>query len=674
MAFSKARRLSDLVSSTGEISSFVDASITHADLHTNMDLTGKTVLVSTQTASDNDTSAASTAYVTTAISNLVDAAPGALNTLNELAAALGDDAAFSTTVTNSIATKLPLAGGTLTGALTGTSAAFNSGGTNIVATFTSTDGLGGIQLADDTGNVELVANGNNFEVRNAGGSATMVVENGGHVGIGTSPTHKLHVLSTDNKSFLLDRNTGNEPANLNEFSNFYSLSIKNRASGSYLNFGGNSAQTKIQATDGAGTAAAKHISLQPYGGNVGIGLVAANPATTLHVYHPSSHAEIRVATSGSSDSLVPALSINNTAVEWSIATKADNNLHFRENTDSYSTKMLIKDGNGFVGIGGGTANNPRYNLTVAGDNSTAIGIALDNASGSSTLDIAALGSGYGNHQAAAGEVWFYSPDNINIGGATGNTNDIKFIANNTVNMRIKGDGTGVDINQLAKVERNVNGSGTTSVEEILTVSRIGGASSNAQREAAISFFDSANSTYTAMITGVRTSPSGNYDGGLSIYTNSHSQNGNATSISEMVSGKAVHFGPTQSTEFFGDVYITNTNGKFQQNGVGRETKGGYVNGNATVSYTVTHTSASSMHIRCAMQHYGIMTSYGCARDAVCGNGTGGIYFVLDTSHTSATSGSWSINRVSSTEITITKNAGNYVGGGYYYIIVEGATL
>jgi len=46
---------------------------------------------------------------------LVDSAPGTLDTLNELAAALGDDANFSTTVTNSIATKLPLAGGTMTG-------------------------------------------------------------------------------------------------------------------------------------------------------------------------------------------------------------------------------------------------------------------------------------------------------------------------------------------------------------------------------------------------------------------------------------------------------------------------------------------------------------------------------------------------------------------------------
>ena len=72
----------------------------------------------TQSASDNSTKIATTAYVETAVANLVASAPAALNTLDELAAALNDDASFSTTVTNSIATKLPLAGGTLTGALT----------------------------------------------------------------------------------------------------------------------------------------------------------------------------------------------------------------------------------------------------------------------------------------------------------------------------------------------------------------------------------------------------------------------------------------------------------------------------------------------------------------------------------------------------------------------------
>ena len=45
---------------------------------------------------------ATESYVTTQISNLVDGAPGALDTLNELAAALADDANFSTTITNLI--------------------------------------------------------------------------------------------------------------------------------------------------------------------------------------------------------------------------------------------------------------------------------------------------------------------------------------------------------------------------------------------------------------------------------------------------------------------------------------------------------------------------------------------------------------------------------------------
>ena len=57
----------------------------------------------TASAGTNTTQIATTAFVTGAVSDLVDGAPGAINTLNELAAALGDDANFSTTVTNSIA-------------------------------------------------------------------------------------------------------------------------------------------------------------------------------------------------------------------------------------------------------------------------------------------------------------------------------------------------------------------------------------------------------------------------------------------------------------------------------------------------------------------------------------------------------------------------------------------
>jgi hypothetical protein len=61
--------------------------------------------------------AATKAYTDLQITNLIAAAPGALDTLDELAAALGDDASFATTVTNSLAAKLPLAGGTMSGAI-----------------------------------------------------------------------------------------------------------------------------------------------------------------------------------------------------------------------------------------------------------------------------------------------------------------------------------------------------------------------------------------------------------------------------------------------------------------------------------------------------------------------------------------------------------------------------
>jgi hypothetical protein len=71
----------------------------------------------TAAANTNTTQVATTAYVQTEITDLIAAAPGALDTLNELASALGNDASFSTTVTNNLATKLPLAGGTMSGAI-----------------------------------------------------------------------------------------------------------------------------------------------------------------------------------------------------------------------------------------------------------------------------------------------------------------------------------------------------------------------------------------------------------------------------------------------------------------------------------------------------------------------------------------------------------------------------
>ena len=89
------------------------------------------VLAHTHAQSENSNKIATTSYVRTAVSNLVDSAPGTLDTLNELAAALGDDANFATTTTNSIATKAPINNPTFTGTVT----AGTIDGTNLTLDF-----------------------------------------------------------------------------------------------------------------------------------------------------------------------------------------------------------------------------------------------------------------------------------------------------------------------------------------------------------------------------------------------------------------------------------------------------------------------------------------------------------------------------------------------------------
>ena len=137
------------------------------------------VTATTQSASDNSTKVATTAYTDTAISNLVDSSPSALNTLNELAAALGDDANFSTTVTNSIATKMPLAGGTFTGDVT-----FTGDSANIV--FDKSDNA--LEFADDVkatfgGDLEVYHNANGSFISHEPTSAKLFIQTNSTAGI-----------------------------------------------------------------------------------------------------------------------------------------------------------------------------------------------------------------------------------------------------------------------------------------------------------------------------------------------------------------------------------------------------------------------------------------------------------------------------------------------------------
>ena len=117
------------------------------------------ILLTTPAASSNDVTPATTQYVTTAINNLIDGAPATLNTLNEIAAALNDDAALNTTLTNAIAAKLPLAGGTMTGALT-----INSGTANTSLTTSSSDAANWMTMTDPSGSIFFGNSGANYQL------------------------------------------------------------------------------------------------------------------------------------------------------------------------------------------------------------------------------------------------------------------------------------------------------------------------------------------------------------------------------------------------------------------------------------------------------------------------------------------------------------------------------
>ncbi|GJL37064.1 hypothetical protein TUM17576_38840 [Enterobacter hormaechei] len=88
----------------------------------------------TAATSTNTTQIATTAFVQAVIAQLIASSPATLDTLNELAAALGNDPNFATTMTNALALKAPLASPALTGAPTAPTAAASTNTTQLATT------------------------------------------------------------------------------------------------------------------------------------------------------------------------------------------------------------------------------------------------------------------------------------------------------------------------------------------------------------------------------------------------------------------------------------------------------------------------------------------------------------------------------------------------------------
>ena len=280
MAFSKNRRLADLISADGTSfitsSHITDTSITPTDLHSTLDLTGKTVTVATASAGDNDTTVASTAFVSTAVSNLVASAPGTLNTLNELAAALGDDASFSTTVTNSIALKAPIASPNFTGnvgigtASPGADLAFGSSNAGI---WLNNDGSNPFGIDTVSGELRLFTGNSAAYQMKFGKMATdgttftshLTIgddgSNRGNVGIGTdTPATGLHVVTVGGTTPFRVQGGGNSGVNIME-----------------VGYAGGSAGANFILDDN---------------GNAGIG--TNSPGTRLHISKDGGNAEVEI--------------------------------------------------------------------------------------------------------------------------------------------------------------------------------------------------------------------------------------------------------------------------------------------------------------------------------------------------------------------------------------------
>jgi microcystin-dependent protein len=149
-----AAEIKTLVGSASDSNVFTDADHAKLDaLTTSNGVILNGVTATTQSAGDASTKVATTAYTDTAITNLVDSSPSALNTLNELAAAIGDDANFSTTITNSIAGKLATNGNGAS--VTNLNASALASGTIPDARFPST--LPAVSGANLTGIVSFVS-------------------------------------------------------------------------------------------------------------------------------------------------------------------------------------------------------------------------------------------------------------------------------------------------------------------------------------------------------------------------------------------------------------------------------------------------------------------------------------------------------------------------------------
>jgi len=242
------------------------------------------------------------AYVDNEVAGLVDSAPAALDTLNELAAALNDDASFSTTITNSLATKVGLTGDeTIAGTKTFTSTVkLLAGSPKLIFKDSTDDDDHVIEFRDESDNLVHTIRTNDNTGGGLGDSlclgsvenkplqfitqdtTRMVIDGSGNVGIGTtSPDSNLHIKSSSGSEPVLQLETALDGGGADTFirlgdstENYsYALGIDDSSNTFRLAYNGSSYNGAVLGTNDLLTVTTA--------GNVGIG--TTSPTTTLDV-------------------------------------------------------------------------------------------------------------------------------------------------------------------------------------------------------------------------------------------------------------------------------------------------------------------------------------------------------------------------------------------------------
>ena len=314
-------------------------------------------------------------YVDLEIAQLVASAPTTLDTLNELAAALGDDPNFATTVTNSIATKLPLTGGTLTGTLTSKAIAmqnFNLTGVNMLE-FNDPGPNEGIQW--NGGNFRIYESPDDLTTNSAGnlqfvtgGVRRMTVGNDGYLYVSnTVQTPQLQMTSNPSRTKLrvwsggtygMGMTSGFTYGGLGASGGEYAMTFQMNDDADRGFWWGHSVHTTAQGamaltTDGELTVA----------NAIRVGYGEAD-TTTPSTYAVDANGDIQISNSN------PVLRLNDTGTTTGdayIDYQAGTSLKIHAGGDAItfiagnSEKARITAGNGYLGVG---TTNPSYGLDV----------------------------------------------------------------------------------------------------------------------------------------------------------------------------------------------------------------------------------------------------------------------------------------------------------------------